>query len=57
MKQSQNGLPRVRTKCSASPGKSQVSLSHWYGMQLKKSIYDMYYQGEQFHFKLERGEQ
>ena len=37
--QSQNGLPHVHAKCSASPGKSQVSLNHWYGMQLKESIY------------------
>lgn len=33
-KQFQSGLPRMCTGCSAPPGKSQVSLSHWYGMQL-----------------------
>lgn len=29
----------MHAKCSASPGRSQVSLNHWCGLRLKKSIY------------------
>lgn len=29
----------VDDKCFASPGKSQVNLNDWCGMQLKKSVY------------------